>query len=153
MQKINLYCVGNLKDLPYIKMCDEYAKRISRFAKLTVIELKEKNELNLPELIAKEESNQILSKVSADKIVLFDVKGESLTSEEFAGFLDKHFQTNSEINFVIGGSYGVTDELKHQCKKRIRVSNMTFPHRLSRVMALEQIYRALTIQNNVSYHK
>ena len=153
MQKINLYCVGNLKDLPFIKMCEEYSKRISRFAKLNIIELKEKNELNLPQLISREESAEILNKISCDKIILFDVKGESLSSEEFASLLDKHFQTNSEISFVIGGSYGVSQEIKQNCKQKISVSKMTFPHRLFRVMALEQIYRALTILNNISYHK
>ena len=153
MQKINLYCVGNLKDKPFVDMCNEYSKRISRFAKLTIVEVKEKNELNLPELIAKEETSQILSKVSPENIVLFDVKGKSFSSEEFAVFLDKYFQTSSEINFVIGGSYGVSEELKSGCKQKISVSNMTFPHRLFRVMALEQIYRALTILNNISYHK
>ena len=153
MQKINLFCIGNLKDKPFVNMCDEYAKRISRFAKLNIIELKERNELNLPELISKEETLQILSKVDQNKIILFDVNGENLSSEEFAQFLDKHFQTNSEINFVIGGSYGVTSSLKQQCKQKISLSKMTFPHRLFRVMALEQIYRALTILNNISYHK
>ena len=153
MQKINLYCVGNLKDKPFIDMCDEYSKRISRFAKLSIIEVKEKNELSSPELITKEETAQILSKVNLDNVVLFDVKGKSFSSEEFAAFLDKHFQNNSEINFVIGGSYGVSETLKQNCKQKISVSDMTFPHRLFRVMALEQIYRALTILNNISYHK
>lgn len=153
MLKINLYCVGNLKDKSYVDMCNEYAKRISRFAKLNIIELKEKNELSIQQQIIEAETKEILSKVNQDKIVLFDVKGETLSSEELAYYIDSYFQTNSEINFVIGGSYGVDSNLKNNCQKKISVSKMTFPHRLFRVMALEQIYRALTILNNVSYHK
>ncbi len=153
MLKINLYCVGNLKDKSYVDMCNEYSKRISRFAKLNIIELKERNELSNQLQIAEAETKEILSKVNQDKIVLFDVKGENLSSEQLASFIDNYFQTNSELNFVIGGSYGVSDSLKDECQKKISLSKMTFPHRLFRVMALEQIYRALTIINNVAYHK
>ena len=153
MQKINLYCVGNLKDKEFVSMCNEYTKRISRFAKINIIELKEKNELGNESLIIEAETNQLLSKVRAEDVVLFDVKGEMFSSEEFAGFMQKYFQNKRELNFVIGGSYGVGQEIKNNCIKRISVSKMTFPHRLFRVMALEQIYRALTIQNNISYHK
>ena len=153
MLKINLYCVGNLKDKSYVDMCNEYSKRISRFAKLNIFELKERNELSNTTQIIEAEIKEILSKVNQDKIVLFDVKGENLSSEMFANFIDSYFQSNSELNFVIGGSYGVDENLKNNCYKKLSLSKMTFPHRLFRVMALEQIYRALTILNNVSYHK
>lgn len=152
MFKINLYCIGNLKDNEYVSMCQEYSKRISRFAKLNIIELKERNDLQDKSLIIENETKELLSKISG-KIVLFDVKGESLSSENFATFMEQYFLKDSELNFVIGGSYGVSETLKQNCYKRISVSKMTFPHRLFRVMALEQIYRALTILNNVSYHK
>ena len=153
MYKINLYCVGNLKDKEYLSMCEEYKKRISRFANINIIEIKEKNELNNINLIIESETKEILNKINASSIVLFDVKGESLSSEKFAEFIEKYFQTNSELNFVIGGSYGVSNFLKQNANKKISLSAMTFPHRLFRVMALEQIYRAFTIINNVSYHK
>ncbi len=153
MYKINLYCVGNLKDKEYLSMCDEYKKRISRFASINIIEIKEKNELNNINLIIENETKEILNKINASSVVLFDVKGNSLSSEKFAEFIEKYFQTNSELNFVIGGSYGVSNFLKQNANKKISLSAMTFPHRLFRVMALEQIYRAFTIINNVSYHK
>ena len=153
MYKINLYCVGNLKDKEYVLMCDEYKKRISRFANINIIELKEKNELNNINLIIENETKEILNKINASSVVLFDVKGESLSSEKFAEFIEKYFQTSSELNFVIGGSYGVSDFLRQNASKKISLSAMTFPHRLFRIMTLEQIYRAFTILNNVSYHK
>lgn len=153
MQKINLICVGNLKDKEYISMCEEYKKRISRFANINIIELKEKNNLvNIPQIIECE-SEEILSKIDTAKTVLFDVKSNEQTSEQFAKFLEDWFFHNSEITFVIGGSYGMSDALKSKVKNKISFSKMTFPHRLFRVMVLEQIYRAFTIQNNISYHK
>ena len=153
MFKINLYCVGNLKDKEYVSMCEEYKKRISRFAKIEIYELKEKTNLQDINAIINSESADILSKIDTSKTILFDVKGEQISSEEMAEFLENWFNKNSELNFVIGGSYGVSSQVKNSVSKRISVSKMTFPHRLFRVMALEQIYRALTILNNVSYHK
>ena len=153
MFKINLYCVGNLKDKEYISMCEEYKKRISRFANINIIEKKEKNELGNIDLIIENETKEILNKINSSNIVLFDVDGDSFSSQKFANFIEKFFNTNSEINFVIGGSYGVSNTLKNNANKKISLSAMTFPHRLFRVMALEQIYRAFTIMNNVSYHK
>lgn len=153
MQKITLICVGNLKDKQYISMCEEYKKRISRFANINIIELKEKNNLANVEQIKQSESEEVLSKIDTNKTVLFDVASKEQTSEQFANFLEKWFMSSSEITFVIGGSYGHSDKLKNLVKEKISFSKMTFPHRLFRVMALEQIYRALTISNNVSYHK
>lgn len=153
MQKITLICVGNLKDKEYISMCEEYKKRISRFASINIIEIKEKNNLENINLIKESESDEILSKIDPHKTVLFDVSSNEQTSEEFSKFLEKWFIKFSEITFVIGGSYGYSDKIKQKVKDKISFSKMTFPHRLFRVMALEQIYRALTIQNNVSYHK
>ncbi|MBO5884762.1 MAG: 23S rRNA (pseudouridine(1915)-N(3))-methyltransferase RlmH [Clostridia bacterium] len=153
MYKINLYCVGNLKDKEFVNMCNEYSKRISKYAKLTVYELKEKNNLENIVTIIESESQEIISKVDMSKTILFDVKGDSLSSEDFAKLFENWFLNNSEINFVIGGSYGVSDKIKSSAVKRLSVSEMTFPHRLFRVMALEQIYRAFTIINNSQYHK
>lgn len=153
MQKITLICVGNLKDKEYISMCEEYKKRISRFANINIIELKEKNNLENVDQIKQSESEEILAKIDINKTVLFDVSSKEQTSEQFAEFLEKWFLSSSEITFVIGGSYGHSDKLKSLVKEKISFSKMTFPHRLFRVMALEQIYRALTISNNVSYHK
>ena len=153
MQKINLVCVGNLKDKQYISMCEEYKKRISRFAVVNIIELKEKNNLNNILQIIESESDDIISKIDTNKTVLFDVQSSQKTSEEFSKYLQDWFMSSSEIYFVIGGSYGTSNKLKSMVKDKISFSKMTFPHRLFRIMVLEQIYRAYTIANNITYHK
>lgn len=153
MLKINLICVGNLKDKPFIELCEEYKKRISRFAKINVIELKEKNNLDDIKLIKQSESDDILSRIDPQKTILLDVSSKHLSSEKFASMIQDLSLVQSEINFVIGGSYGFSDELLGKVDKKISMSQMTFPHRLARVMLLEQIYRAFTIINNVGYHK
>lgn len=153
MYKINIICVGNLKDKEYIEMCNEYAKRISRFAKVNIIELKEQNQYCDISKIIEIESQEIENHIAISQTILMDRQGEQYSSEEFAKFLEYWFMKNSELNFVIGGSYGVSDNLKKIVKTKMSMSKMTFPHRLFRVMLLEQIYRTFTILNNVSYHK
>lgn len=153
MYKINLYCVGDLKEKEFVQLCEEYKKRISRFAKINIYEIKEKNNLNDINLIVENESKDLISKINLNKTILFDVKGQQYSSEDFSDIVQNWFLTNSELNFIIGGSYGVSDEIKNNVKLKISLSKMTFPHRLFRIMALEQIYRAFTIINNVAYHK
>ena len=153
MQKITLICVGNLKDKEYISMCEEYKKRISRFAKINIIELKEKNNLENVDQIKQSESEEILAKIDINKTVLFDVASKEQTSEQFAEFLEKWFHSSSEITFVIGGSYGVSDEVKKKIGTKISFSCLTFPHQLMRVIFLEQLYRGFTINANKTYHK
>lgn len=152
MQKINIICVGNLKDKFFIDAAQEYAKRLSRFCDLKIIELKECNSLDNIEQIKKQEGELILKSVKG-YVILLDVKGEQLDSEALASKIQSLSLTSSEISFVIGGSYGVSDEVKKIANERISMSKMTFPHRLFRIMLLEQIYRAYTINNGIAYHK
>lgn len=152
MLKINIVCVGNLKDKFFIEACEEYLKRLSRFCNCSVVELKEYTNLNNTQQIKKQEGEEIIKHLKG-YVILLDVKGSQISSEEFALNLQKISIANSEVTFVIGGSYGVSEEVKQKANKTISVSKMTFPHRLFRVMLLEQIYRAFTILNNVGYHK
>lgn len=153
MIKINIVCVGNLKDKEYISLAEEYQKRLSRFAKINVVELKEKNSLSNINQIIESETADILQNIDVSKTVLLDKDGELISSPELASFVDKWSNNNSELTFVIGGSYGVSDYLRQNATKKISFGRMTFPHRLARIMLLEQIYRAFTINNNISYHK
>ena len=153
MLKINLVCVGNLKDKEYVCLCDEYQKRIQRFAKIKVVELKEKTNFDNISQTIESESMDILSNIDVNSSVLLDRKGENPSSEDFAKMFEKWASIHSELTFVIGGSYGVSEQVRQSIGKKISFGKMTFPHRLARVMLLEQIYRALTINNNVSYHK
>ena len=152
MIKINLVCVGNLKDKFFVEACGEYIKRLSRFCSIKITEIKEFTNLENIELIKRTEGEEILKAIKG-YFVLMDVKGKSLSSEDLAMSLNSISNTKSEITFVIGGSYGVSDEVKQKANLVLSVSKMTFPHRLFRVMLLEQIYRAFTINNNISYHK
>ena len=152
MLKLNIVCVGNLKDKFFIDACNEYKKRLSLFCELSVFELKEYTNLENEEQIRNAEGNDILKHLKGF-VVLADVKGKQLSSEGLAEFLQKQTVLSSEITFVVGGSYGVSKSVKDKANFALSVSPMTFPHRLFRVMLLEQIYRAFTINNNIKYHK
>ena len=152
MLKINIVCVGNLKDKFFIDACAEYSKRLSRFCDLKITELKEYTDLDSVEQTKQKEGQEILKHIKG-YFVLLDVKGTQISSEDFAESLKTISLSHSEITFVIGGSYGVCQDVKQKANQKISVSKMTFPHRLFRVMLLEQIYRAFAINNNISYHK
>lgn len=152
MLKINLVCVGNLKDRFFIDASNEYAKRLSRFCELKITELKEYTNMDSIQQTKEKEGEEILKNVKG-YFVLLDVKGNQISSEDFAETIANISIAYSEITFVIGGSNGVSEEVKQRANQNLSVSKMTFPHRLFRVMLLEQIYRAFTINNNIAYHK
>lgn len=152
MIKINILCVGNLKDKFFIDASAEYLKRLSRFCQCNVKELKEYTNLENIEQIKQAEGQEIMNNLKG-YTVLLDVKGKEMPSEQFATLIKDISLTSSEITFVIGGSYGVSEQVKQKVNFKLSVSPMTFPHRLFRVMLLEQIYRAFTILNNINYHK
>lgn len=152
MLKINLVCVGNLKDKFFVDACGEYSKRLSRFCDLKIVELKEYTNLNSTQQIKDVEGQEILNHLKG-YVVLCDVKGTLISSENLAEKFETISSAYSEITFVVGGSYGVSEAVKQKANEKISMSKMTFPHRLFRVMLLEQIYRAFTINNNIAYHK
>lgn len=146
MIKLNVVAVGKLKERFFTDAVNEYAKRISRFASLKITEIPEKKTVE-------EEGTEILKKMSG-LTVLTDVKGEAVSSENLAEII-KNACTygQSEITFIIGSSEGTSEEVKKGVDKRISFGAVTFPHQLMRVILCEQLYRALTIINNVTYHK
>ena len=155
MLKIKLVVVGNLKESYFREMTNEYLKRIQKFAK---IEVKEVPEQSTSSAISIEKIKEIESKNVLNEIegfsVLLDRNGENLTSEEFASFFNKkQIQGVSKITFVIGGSYGISEEVQDRFDMLLSFGKMTFPHQLMRVILVEQIYRAMTILNKVQYHK
>lgn len=146
MIKINLVCVGTLKENYWKEALEEYQKRLSRYVLFTVIELKEKR-------TKEEEGKDILGK-SKGYVVAFDLGGKELSSEEIAAFIDKKAtEGTSEMTFLIGGSEGLSDEVKKAADLRLSFGKVTYPHQLMRVIAAEQLYRAMTILNGVTYHK
>ena len=152
MINITVVAVGNLKEKFSKDAQNEYLKRLSAFCKVKIIETKEFNELKNIELIKEKEGEEILKHLSGYPILL-DVKGEEITSEDLAKDIEKLSLTNSSITFIIGGSYGVSEKVRENCKQKLSFSKMTFPHNLFRIMLLEQLYRAFTIINGKSYHK
>lgn len=157
MIKINVVCVGKVKEKYFSSAIEEYSKRLSRFCKLTVIEVKEENFVAEPdeserEIIKKKEGEAIVEKIKG-KSVLTDVLGKKISSEDMAKIIAQSVNAGQELTFVIGGSYGVSQRVKDFCDEKISFSDMTFPHTLARVILFEQIYRAFKINENGRYHK
>ena len=159
MVKINIICIGKIKEQYLKNAIDEYSKRLSKYCKLKIIELPDKkipDNSSFRERIDTQnfESNELLSKIPKDSfIICLDLKGTQYTSEGFANKIDNIQLTNSSITFIIGGSLGFNDEIRKISNLSISFSKMTFQHQLFRVILLEQIYRAFKINNNETYHK
>jgi len=153
MLKINVVCVGSIKEKYFTEAIKEYEKRLSRFCSLSIIEVQEEaQEKSIEKKIIKE-SNKILNLVKGC-VVLLDREGKLVSSEELAEHIDKiSSQGISEITFVIGGSNGVSKELKNKANYSFSFGKITFPHQLFRVVLLEQIYRACSIEAGLPYHK
>ena len=149
---IKIICVGKVKESYYREAIDEYLKRLSKFTKVEIIEV---NDLNYDkEKTIREESKLIIDKLNNnDYKILMDINGEILDSVALSKKLNDLMISNSNITFIIGGSYGVSDELKRMVDYRLSFSILTFPHQLFRVVLLEQIYRCFKIINNEEYHK
>ena len=145
MQKINIVCIGKIKEKFYRDAVEEYLKRLSRFAKITVKELPEgKN----PE----SEAASVL-KAASGEIVALCVEGEKYSSEELAAYVKGITDRGEEATFIIGSSCGLDESVKARASLRLSFSDMTFPHQLMRVILLEQLYRAFMINGGGEYHK
>ena len=154
MVKINLVCVGKVKEKYFAEGIAEYAKRLKRFCDFTIIEVAEENVTDLSAAaIAEREGKNILPKLR-DVVFALAIEGKKYSSESFAGELKRLTDSGAgEITFVVGGSYGLSDEVKKRATGLISFSDMTFPHTLFRLMLTEQIYRAFCIIAGTPYHK
>ena len=159
MLNVNIICVGNLKEKFFTDALSEYKKRLGRYCKFEVVELpEEKIADNVTQSqidkTLKKEGEKILAKIGkSDFVVAMCIEGKQLSSEELSKKIEDISLTNSTVNFVIGGSWGLSDDVKKRADMRLSVSKMTFPHQLFRVMLAEQIYRAFSITANAKYHK
>lgn len=143
---IKIICVGKVKESYLREGILDYEKRIGKYHKINLIEVEDSNMV--------EERDRILKYIdSKDYVITLEIEGKQLSSIEFADKLDKTFITNSNITFVIGGSYGLHDDIKNRSNFNLSFSKMTFPHQLFRIILLEQIYRSFKILNNETYHK
>lgn len=144
---IKILCVGKIKEDYLEKLIDDYKKRIGKYIKIEIVELKDFADYD------KEINNLAKNIKKNDYNIGLDLSGNMLTSVEFAKKIDKILPKNSNITFIIGGSLGLNDEVRSLCDELISFSKMTFPHGLFRGILLEQIYRACKINNHEMYHK
>ena len=143
---IKIICPGKIKENYLREAVEDYTKRISKYHKIEIIEVEDST--------IEEEAIKILKHIDKkDYVITLEIQGNNLTSEELANKIDKTFITNSCICFVIGGSLGLSNEVKKQSNYSLSFSSLTFPHQLFRVILLEQIYRSFKILNNETYHK
>lgn len=160
MQKVTLICVGKLKEKFYAQATAEYAKRLSRFCKLEIVELPVSRLSDSP---SPAEISQALTAEAAlieaklpkgSALVAMCIEGEELSSPQLAEKMRQFAVSGvSNLTFLIGGSVGLSPAIKAQADFRLSMSPMTFPHHLARVMLLEQIYRAYQINAGTKYHK
>lgn len=159
MVNIKLICVGEIKENFLSDAIKEYLKRLSRYCKINVIEVKD--EASSPKASKKEEEQVLINEgkrvikqlKDQDYLVLIDLHGKEYDSLSLAGNFQKIISQHSSIALVIGGSLGLSDELRSLSKERWCLSKLTFPHQLTRVIVLEQLYRVFKINNNEIYHK
>ena len=160
MQKVTILCVGKLKEKFYAEAVAEYSKRLKRHCTLEIVELPESR---LPDDPSPAEIRQALAAEAAlieaklpkgGAVIAMCIEGKELSSTQLADKIEQvSVDGSSTICFVIGGSFGLDDSVKKRGTFNLSMSPMTFPHMLARVMLLEQIYRALSINKGTKYHK
>lgn len=155
--KFKIVAVGKIKEKFFSDAIAEYVKRISRFAAVEIVEVAENTFCGVPngkeiEKITRAEGEAILQKTEGC-VVAMDIDGKQLDSMQISEFISRKKQTDSIFTFVVGGSYGLSQDVKNKADLRLSFGRITLPHQLFRVVLCEQIYRACCIENNVCYHK
>lgn len=145
--KINLVTIGKLKEKFLVEGVEEYLRRIKNFAKVDVREISECRTVD-------EEGKKLLAQVPRDSfLIVLDVAGVELTSEQLAEKISAlTLRGVSEITFLIGGAFGLSDEVRKAANFRLSLSKMTFTHQMARLIIVEQIYRAFKINRGEPYH-
>ena len=152
---ISIIAVGKLKEKAYKDLVDEYVKRLSAYTRVEIIEVADETNQLEDAKVKKLEGERILKAMKKDSFtVLLDLRGRMLNSKELALKIQEiNTYHSSNITFIIGGSLGVSDEVYERADYKWKLSDLTFPHNLVRVILLEQIYRSYKIINNEPYHK
>ena len=135
-------------------LVEDYEKKINHFISYSSLGLKNKIQKSEKKLIQKSESNLILKNIkNNDLVILLDEKGKEFSTKDFSKFIsDKIMNRTKNIVFIIGGAYGFSSEFKKKFKLKIALSKLTFSHDMARLFFSEQLYRSLTIINNIPYH-
>ena len=149
---IKIITVGKIKEKYYTDAVNEYLKRLSKYTKIELIEVKDEDYEISKTLLT--EKNSIMKYINdKDYIITLEIEGEELDSVSLSKKINNIQENYSNITFIIGGSYGLHDNIKKLSNYRLSFSKLTFPHQLFRVILLEQLYRSFKILNNESYHK
>ncbi len=147
MKKVNILCVGKIKEKYFTDAIAEYAKRLTRYCEFNIIELADEVSDEV-----RRESDAILKKMRG-YTVLMDISGKAVSSTDVASILDRAYVSSPEVTFIIGGSQGVDDRVRARADERISFGKVTYPHQLMRVITAEQIYRGFNILAGTPYHK
>jgi 23S rRNA (pseudouridine1915-N3)-methyltransferase len=149
---ITIITVGKIKEKYLEEGIKEYTKRLSKYTKIDIIELED--ESFDKEKTLKREAEKIIKRLNQKSyIITLEIEGNELNSIEFSELINKTTMNNSDITFIIGGSYGLDNSIKELSNYKLSFSKLTFPHQLFRLILLEQLYRSYKIINNESYHK
>lgn len=150
---IKIICVGKIKEKYFKDAILEYQKRISKYNRIEIIEVEDVFDQN--QILIRKKEAELLKKyiLEKDYVITLEIEGKQLNSIELSKKIHDTLIINSNITFVIGGSYGIDDCIKKRSNCALSFSKLTFPHQLFRIILLEQIYRSYKIMNNESYHK
>lgn len=160
MLTVNLICVGKLKEKYWTMAIAEYEKRLSAFCKFNIIEVNEEKISDNPsenqiQNTVDHEGERIEAKLKKNSFVVsMCIEGKLISSPDLSQMIEKaSVDGYSSINFIIGGSWGISERVKNLSNAKISMGRMTFPHQLARIMLVEQIYRAFQISSHTQYHK
>lgn len=156
---ITILCAGKIKEKYFTDAINEYSKRMGRFAKFSITEIPDEKipdnaSINEQETLKQKEGKLMLDKIrDSDYVIAMCIEGKQLDSVELSQYIEKISMNSSSIVFIIGGSLGLSDEVKKRAQLRLSFGKITLPHQLMRVVLCEQIYRAFKISRNETYHK
>ena len=150
---IKIITVGHIKEKYLSDAIEEYKKRISKYSKIEIQEIKDEGILEKEKALSIEGEKILKNIQDKDYVITLEIDGKEYSSEELSKKIESIQIENSNITFIIGGSFGLSDKVKERSNLKISFSKLTFPHQLFRVILLEQIYRSFKIINNESYHK
>lgn len=160
MIKVNVIAVGKLKEKYLRDACAEYVKRLGAFSKVNIVEINEERCSDNPsdneiEQVKIKEGERIIAKIPKGSYVIpMCIEGQQMSSEDFSKKLENVSVSGfGEVTFIIGGSFGLSDDVKSLGKLKLSFGKLTLPHQLMRVVLLEQVYRAFSISSNSKYHK
>ena len=149
MERLDIICIGSLKEKFMRDMCGEYIKRLSRYCTLKITP----SHAEIARALEKEGEYMLAAAPSDAFKIALCIEGEQMSSEKLSKTLNYAMACSGKTALFIGSSYGLSERLKGACRLRMSMSRMTFPHQLARCMLLEQLYRSYKIRRNEVYHK